>query len=164
MSTREQATEYLPADALPVLWPRPRRLALAAIGRLSLAFVALFIIGVSRWLVPSPDGTGTHTQLHLPPCGFKVLTGLPCPSCGMTTSFACMAHLQIARGFSAQPFGAALFLAVVAAVLASLYSAVFNKSLAAIASRVFTWRRGVLIAIAFALVWLIQILRAIAAR
>src|SRR5262249_29719492 len=27
-------------------------------------------------------------QLGLPPCSFKVITGMPCPSCGMTTSFA----------------------------------------------------------------------------
>jgi Protein of unknown function (DUF2752) len=30
---------------------------------------------------------GTHQQLGLPPCSFKTLAGVPCPSCGMTTSF-----------------------------------------------------------------------------
>jgi hypothetical protein len=31
----------------------------------------------------------THMQLGLPPCTFKTMTGgVPCPSCGMTTSFA----------------------------------------------------------------------------
>ena len=30
----------------------------------------------------------THTQLGMPPCNFVVMTGKPCPACGMTTSFA----------------------------------------------------------------------------
>jgi len=164
MSTQEQTTEYSPSDAAPALWPAPQRTVLVTMGRFVVMFAAMFVIGVARWLAPSPTGVGTHTQLFLPPCGFKTITGLPCPSCGMTTAFAYMAHLQLARGFSAQPFGAALFLAVVATALAALYSAVFDKSLTAIASRVFTWRRGVFIAVAFALVWLVQIVRTLAAR
>jgi hypothetical protein len=34
----------------------------------------------------------THRQLGLPECSFKNATGLPCPSCGMTTSFALLIH------------------------------------------------------------------------
>ncbi|MFQ3593493.1 MAG: DUF2752 domain-containing protein [Gemmataceae bacterium] len=30
----------------------------------------------------------THQQLGLPECGFLKGTGVPCPSCGLTTSFA----------------------------------------------------------------------------
>lgn len=34
----------------------------------------------------------THTQLGLPECSFKTMTGQPCPSCGMTTSFSLLMH------------------------------------------------------------------------
>jgi hypothetical protein len=37
---------------------------------------------------------GTHQTwpLNLPPCTFKETTGVPCPSCGMTTSFSLLMH------------------------------------------------------------------------
>lgn len=136
----------------------------ATLGRLGVVLLAVIVVGVAHRLAPSPCGTGTHTQLWLPPCGFKVVTGLPCPSCGMTTACAHMAHFEIARGFSVQPFGAGLFLAVVAAGIIALYCAVFNRSLLGIAERVFTVRTGILIAIAFGITWIVQIARALAAR
>jgi hypothetical protein len=39
-----------------------------------------------------PLSHGTHRQLGLPPCLMKEVTGLPCPSCGMTTSFSLLMH------------------------------------------------------------------------
>lgn len=39
-----------------------------------------------------PLAHGTHRQLGLPPCALKTLTGLPCPSCGMTTSISLVMH------------------------------------------------------------------------
>jgi hypothetical protein len=39
-------------------------------------------------LDPDPRGFGTHQKLGLPPCSIQLLFGLPCPSCGMTTSFS----------------------------------------------------------------------------
>jgi hypothetical protein len=44
--------------------------------------------GVAFWLEPDPRGFGTHQKLGLPPCLFQLLFGIPCPNCGMTTSFA----------------------------------------------------------------------------
>ena len=52
----------------------------------------LAALAVSVWLAPRPAGFGTHRALGLPPCGFLAQTGYPCPSCGMTTAFAAMAH------------------------------------------------------------------------
>lgn len=56
-------------------------------------------------LHPSITGIGTHTQLGLPPCIFLRLTGLPCPSCGLTTSFSHAVRLQFRDAFLVQPFG-----------------------------------------------------------
>jgi hypothetical protein len=51
---------------------------------------------------------GTHMQLGLPDCNFKVLTGLPCPSCGMTTSFSLVMHADVWNSLKANFAGTAL--------------------------------------------------------
>ena len=55
------------------------------------------VLGVAAWINPyTPEGgrrtMSTHTQLGLPPCTFAEVYGKPCPSCGMTTSFALLMH------------------------------------------------------------------------
>lgn len=72
-------------DRWLVLWVRALLMALV------LGLGAVF--GVAWWLNPyEADGTArrmaTHQQLGLPPCTFVDVTGIPCPACGMTTSFA----------------------------------------------------------------------------
>lgn len=71
----------------------------------------LVVFIIAALLDPSPEGHGTHTQLGLPPCGFFMATGVPCPGCGLTTSFAHMIRFQWFSAVSANPFGVALFLA-----------------------------------------------------
>lgn len=44
--------------------------------------------GLAARLEPDARGYGTHQQLGLPPCSFRMLLSLPCPSCGGTTCFA----------------------------------------------------------------------------
>jgi hypothetical protein len=63
---------------------------------------------------------GTHERLGLPPCLFHKVTGFPCFSCGMTTSWAWMAHGHPWLSFKTQPMGAILFVATVFAGAASL--------------------------------------------
>ncbi|MFI5309247.1 MAG: DUF2752 domain-containing protein [Polyangiales bacterium] len=81
---------------------------------------ALAVLALSRFLQPDPSGFGTHTQLGLPPCAFRAITSLPCPTCGLTTAFAYMARLQITSAVRSHPLGLPLFALDVTAVPLSL--------------------------------------------
>lgn len=82
-------------------------------------FVGAMAILVVAWRInPDPKGIGTHKQLGLRPCGFLVTTGLPCPTCGMTTAFANTVRGRLWRAACAQPAGT--LLAVFTAVLAGV--------------------------------------------
>lgn len=78
---------------------------------------ALGVLALAAIVRPDPSGMGTHTRLGLKPCGILVLTGRPCPSCGMTTSFAEAAHLHPLAAARVQPMGFLLFLLTVAFVV-----------------------------------------------
>lgn len=71
--------------------------------------VALAIIVIPALLTPDPSGHGTHTQILLVPCIFEMLTGLPCPFCGMTTSLAHMARGEVAAAFATHVLGPPLY-------------------------------------------------------
>jgi hypothetical protein len=66
---------------------------------------------VAACLPPSPNGLGTHQQLGLPPCSLRVLAGIRCPSCGMTTSWAHMTRGHVLQSFASNSGGALLALA-----------------------------------------------------
>lgn len=53
----------------------------------------------------SPLRMSTHTQLGLPPCNFVVLFDRPCPSCGMTTSFAFLVRGDVSNSLRANWVG-----------------------------------------------------------
>ncbi|TWT56164.1 hypothetical protein CA85_45060 [Allorhodopirellula solitaria] len=53
-----------------------------------LALVLFTLLAMARSLSPAAAGLGTHQQLGLPPCSMRVLFGLRCPACGMTTSWS----------------------------------------------------------------------------
>jgi hypothetical protein len=98
-------------EARPVARPGAARFwaALVLIGCVAL-------LGVAAYLKPDPRGYGTHQQLGAGPCGMLVMTGLPCPTCGMTTAFAYTVRGQFLQAFRAQPAG--FLLAVGTGVLA----------------------------------------------
>lgn len=111
---------------VPVLTRRVRLAVVAVVAGL----VAVF--AMAAWLDPyGPDGRpramGTHTQLGLPECNFLRLTGVPCPSCGMTTSFALLMHGDVAASLRANPVGTLLALTLLAAIPWSLVGAVRGR-------------------------------------
>lgn len=81
---------------------------------------ACTVLGVAGWLKPAAIGYGTHTQLGLPPCMFLQVTHLPCPSCGLTTSFAWAIRLHFWNAFLANPFGILMFLGTVLLIPTSI--------------------------------------------
>ena len=73
--------------------------------------ITVFVIAV-RLNPYGPDGRArtmeTHRQMGLPPCTFYQLTGLPCPSCGMTTSFALLVRGDVVNSVRANAVGTLL--------------------------------------------------------
>ena len=72
---------------------------------IALSAMSGVVLTIARVLSPSPNGLGTHQQLGLPPCFFHQWTGIPCPTCGMTTSFAYTVRFHFYEAFVTQPFG-----------------------------------------------------------
>ena len=69
-------------------------------------------MAMAAWLEPDPAGYGTHSQLGLSACGMMTTTGLPCPTCGMTTAFALAIRGRWLEALHAQIAGSLLFVAV----------------------------------------------------
>ena len=105
--------------------------------RLALVLVALgltTVFGIAAWLNPYDEAgralrSETHLQLGLPPCTFRVLTGIPCPSCGMTTSFALLMHGDLMNSLRANAVGTLLALFGLLVIPWSLASAVSKRPL-----------------------------------
>ncbi|MCH9654993.1 MAG: DUF2752 domain-containing protein [Planctomycetes bacterium] len=79
---------------------------------------SLFLIagfGVAIQTNPDPRGFGTHQRFGFAPCVIRNQLSIPCPSCGMTTSFSHFVRGQIRQ--SAQANTAGLVLALVCVVM-----------------------------------------------
>jgi hypothetical protein len=115
-------------ETVPIIFTPPvERQTLTPGGRvaalmISLAALSVLIIGLQ--LQPSREGTGTHLQMGLQRCQFLRNTGLPCPSCGMTTSFSWFVRGNWLASLYVQPGGFALALLCGAIFWAALYAAV----------------------------------------
>ena len=77
---------------------------------LALAGVLAAVFAAAAYIHPydeagAPRTMSTHTQLGMPPCNFATLTGKPCPSCGMTTSFALLVHGDVSASLRANWVG-----------------------------------------------------------
>ena len=56
-------------------------------------------------------------QLPVPPCTFRMITGVPCLTCGGTRSLTAVAHLDLAAAFLMNPLVALAGLAAAAYVV-----------------------------------------------
>ncbi|HBJ36914.1 MAG TPA: hypothetical protein DDZ51_19585 [Planctomycetaceae bacterium] len=73
---------------LPSIWSNRPVGAKLRLAMLAAALLCAVPLAVAGRLQPHPDGLGTHQQLGLPPCTIRVMWGVRCPSCGMTTSWS----------------------------------------------------------------------------
>lgn len=97
---------------------------LAALGVAALGAVPLV---VAATLVPAVAGMGTHRQLGLPSCSWPVAFGIPCITCGMTTSFALAVRAQFVAAAAAQPAGLVLALSAALSVVVGGWAAVSGR-------------------------------------
>src|SRR5258708_35401305 len=80
---------------------------------MALGLAAVFV--TARSINPyREDGSAqrmaTPRQLGLPPCTFAEMTRVPCPACGMTTSFALLMHGDLLNSARANWVGTLLAL------------------------------------------------------
>jgi hypothetical protein len=89
-----------------VRWTKPRHYGDVAVAHLPLAFFAGALIGFS-WL---------HARLavNLQSCSLLRLTGIPCPFCGSSRSFAAMATGAWGQAWLNSPLACVLFVLVCA--------------------------------------------------
>lgn len=111
VALRAEAVSYGPARA------SARGVRLVA-GIVAVCCAAL--LTTASVLRPDPRGFGTHQQLGQGPCGMLVWTGLPCPTCGMTTAFAYTVRGRLLAAARAQPSGMLLALGCMAAIALSI--------------------------------------------
>lgn len=103
---------FVPEDR-PAWWVRGMLLLMAA------AFVTVFYVA-TQVRPYGPDGEplrmASHESLGLPPCNFKQVVGIPCPSCGMTTSFAMLVRGDVWNSLRANWVGTLLAVFVAASI------------------------------------------------
>ena len=138
-----------PEEVIPTARPavnRKRRkpVKLFWLYRLLLAMMALGLLAIftaAAWIRPyakdgTPETMSTHIQLGLEPCNMVVMTGKPCPACGMTTSFSLLIHGDILASLRANWVGTILALSWLALMIWGFLSAARAKI---VASRYIEW-------------------------
>jgi hypothetical protein len=101
------------------------------------------------------------------PCGFKQRYGLPCPTCGMTTSSVAFVQGHISQAFYIQPAGAFLCCVLVISAFLAFLTAVFGVYFGFLKRFIEQVKlRHVIIAflIIIAAGWMVTLARALAAR
>jgi hypothetical protein len=124
----------------------------------------LVVLFAGLWL---SQRLGFDWGLLFGPCGFKQRTGLPCPTCGMTTAVLAFARGAVLTAFYTQPAGALVCLLLVVAAFFALLTALFgvyfiilDRLLAEV--KIKYWVLGLLVILAAG--WAVTFTRALAAQ
>jgi len=117
---------------------------------------SIAVLAVALAIEPDVRGYGTHTQLGLPPCGFLLLTGSPCPGCGLTTAFAHGIRGHWSMAASANPLGLALFFVVSACIPLGLAAALRRWSIGEVVDRFGLNRWALAVAGCAIVVWAVR--------
>jgi len=138
-ASEDRGNEVEWPTARPVSGPtaaigQPRTALIVRLGLLLIAAGLAGVFAVAFRLNPyQPDGTprtmATHTQLGLPPCNFVLMTGQPCPACGMTTSFALLVRGDLAASLRANWAGTVTALLAAATLVWALASSIGGRPL-----------------------------------
>lgn len=126
-----------------------------------LALGAVGVLTLAATLEPNPLGYGTHTKLGLPPCGFRSLTGTPCPGCGLTTAFAHAVRGHWVPALQANPLGLVLFVGVCASVPLAAVGAWRGWSIEAAFERFALGRVGFVVAGCAGALWVARLTAAL---
>ena len=114
-----------PGATLHPLGPIVYRVAASRVLRARLIAGAVFVgcvllLVTAGRITPDRSGRGTHRQLGLPPCALLMVTGYPCPTCGMTTAFSNSVRGRLGAAFRANPAGLVLALSTMVCAAVSL--------------------------------------------
>ena len=99
---------------------------------LGTALGLMAVFGIACFLKPydaqgQPYSMATHQQLGLPECTFKRFSGMPCPSCGMSTSFALLVRGDVLNSLRANAVGTLLAALCMLILPWSLACAIWNR-------------------------------------
>ncbi len=61
------------------------------------------LLGAAMMPLPTRGGASLLGLPNL--CGFRALTGIPCPACGITRSVVCCCHLRLGDAVAYNPVG-----------------------------------------------------------
>lgn len=123
-----------------------------------MSLAACAVLAIARCLVPDVRGFGTHEQLGLPACAFRVFTHVPCPGCGLTTAFAHMVRGEVLASFAASPVGALACVLTCLSVPLASFGALRGWSLSEACARLHVERIGLSLAVIGLAQWLARAL------
>jgi hypothetical protein len=130
--------------------------------------VWLFLAGLAIMIFLVLAGNGViDISKYMLPCGMKVRYGLPCPTCGFTTSALAFFSGDVLGAFYIQPAGALLCLALLLTVFLAFITAVFGvyfPFLKKLAGRLKLWQIILAVIVILAGAWAVTLSRALAQR